>query len=199
MNETAKSYGLTKRQIIKVVSGVLYEMSPYNLPRGIETIVTHCAKYIDEKFANHYVCRMDEEEVKAFITDMLESCVEYQQLNISQAEWDEGIRDPNDPMRKGLFGATFVGHHDDGSVTISKTMDYYDFVDLGASTPNIINEIMWSVDSGEDCFLCKHSAEYMSGEPSNTKRCRHCTLNPQMGNHYEIDPRALVPRGKKNE
>ena len=134
---------ITKRDVIHTVSGVLYEMSPSHKPRRIDEIIERCCKFCDERIGDEFVIRLDEKEVWDFVKDMIYYFKPFRQLNLSQAELDNGITDCDDPNRKGGFAACFVGHDDNGNVvSIETTNDYSDFIDLDAAVQNIVAELI---------------------------------------------------------
>ena len=134
---------ITKRDVIHTVSGVLYEMSPSHKPRRIDEIIERCCKFCDDRIGNEYLIRLDDKEVLDFVKDMIYDYEAFRQLNLSQAEIDNGITDCDDPNREGGFAACFVGHDDNGDVvSIETTKNYNDFIDLDAAVQNIVAELI---------------------------------------------------------
>ena len=134
---------ITKRDVIHTVSGVLYEMSPSHKPRRIDEIIERCCKFCDDRIGNEYLIRLDDKEVLDFVKDMIYDFEAFRQLNLSQAEIDNGITDCDDPNREGGFAACFVGHDDNGDVvSIETTKNYNDFIDLDAAVQNIVAELI---------------------------------------------------------
>lgn len=185
---------ITKNDVIHTVSGVLFEMAPSHKPHRIDEIIERCCKFCDERIGDEFLIHLDEKEVWDFVKDMIYDFKPFRQLNLSQAEIDNGITDCDDPNRKGGFVACFVGHDDDGNVvSIETTNDYNDFIDLDAAVQNIVRELIHrSVDS-TDCMFCKYAKEYYSTEPSGCVECQTCIHNPKYKSNYVSHPKSLLP------
>lgn len=185
---------ITKRDVIHTVSGVLYEMAPSHKPRRIDEIIEQCCKFCDDRIGNEYLIRLDEKEVWDFVKDMIYDFEAFRQLNLSQAEIDNGITDCDDPNRKGGFAACFVGHDDNGDVvSIETTKNYNDFIDLDAAVQNIVSELIWNNVSNRDCMFCKYEKEYCSCEPSGCDECKTCIHNHNYKSNYVSHPKSLLP------
>lgn len=191
-------YSVTKRALIKAVAGTLYEMAPANNPRNIDKIISYVSEWCDRNIGNQYLIRVSKTEINSLLSKMLMDCLEYRQLNISQARWDAGERDID--TNDHSFAAVCVEHDENGVPSkISKPKDYYDFIDLDAAIGNIVYSLCCDLEHNEDCFLCIHAKEYQSMEPSSCEECQRCTLNPKYKCNYMTHPRALVPRNKKEK
>lgn len=191
-----KYYNITKRLLIDSIIGTIYEMAPGNHPRNIGKIVEHIKKWCQDNIGNKYLIKIKEEDLKDTIKDLLYSCKEFTQLNISQKLWDDGVRDYNDDRNSG-FGITAVGHDRNGTPCSFLTPDEYcDFIDLDACVDNCTANIAVNCELREDCFLCVNSEEYQSMKPSNSDICNTCILNPNHKCNYETDPKALIPHNK---
>lgn len=185
-----EKYFITKSKVVKAVASVIYDFAPGNNPRGIIKIMRHVRLWCSKNFKDYD--KWTKAEINANFTKMLYTCKEFTQLNISQALWDNGVRDYNDSKNQGV-SFTSVGHDEDGEpCVITKTKEYYDFVDLDACINNIIREYILDIENNEDCFLCKYAEEYQSFEPSNCEKCRTCTLHPEHRCNYEPHPTSLV-------
>ena len=112
---------ISKRDVIQTVIGVLYDLAPLHKPRRIDEIIEQCCKFCDERIGDEFVIYLSEKEVWDFVKDMIYDFEAFRQLNLSQAEIDNGITDCDDPNRKGGFAACFVGHDDDGNVVSIET------------------------------------------------------------------------------
>ena len=186
---------ITKRDVIHTVSGVLYDLAPSHMPRRIDEIIEQCCKFCDERIGDEFVIRLDEKEVWDFVKDMIYDFKPFRQLNLSQAELDNGITDCDDPNRKGGFAACFVAHDDDGNVVgIKTTNDYNDFIDLDAAVQNIEYELIHRSINSTDCMFCKYAKEYYSTEPSGCDECKTCIHNPKYKSNYVNHPKSLLPR-----
>lgn len=185
---------ITKRDVIHTVSGVLFDMAPSHKPRRIDEIIEQCCKFCDDRIGNEYVIRLDDKEVWNFVKEMIYGFEAFRQLNLSQAELDNGITDCDNPNRKGGFAAYFVGHDDDGDVvSIETTNDYDNFIDLDAAVQNIVSELIWRSVNSNDCMFCKNAKEYYSNEPSGCDECQACIHNPNYKNNYVSHPKSLLP------
>ena len=185
---------ITKRDVIHTVSGVLYDLAPSHKPRRIDEIIEQCCKFCDERIGDEFVIYLDEKEVWDFVKDMIYDFDAFRQLNLSQAELDNGITDCDDPNRKGGFAACFVGHDDNGDVvSIETTNDYNDFIDLDAAVQNIVTELIQRSVNSNDCMFCKYAKEYFSTEPSGCAECQTCIHNPKYKSNYVSHPKSLLP------
>ena len=185
---------ITKRDVIHTVSGVLYDLAPSHKPRRIDEIIERCCKFCDERIGDEFVIYLDEKEVWDFVKDMIYDFDAFRQLNLSQAELDNGITDCDDPNRKGGFAACFVGHDDNGNVvSIETTKDYNDFIDLDAAVQNIEYELIHRSINSTDCMFCKYAKEYYSTEPSGCDECQTCIHNPKYKSNYVSHPKSLLP------
>ena len=185
---------ITKRDVIHTVSGVLYDLAPSHKPRRIDEIIEQCCKFCDERIGDEFVIHLDEKEVWDFVKDMIYDFKPFRQLNLSQAELDNGITDCDDPNRKGGFAACFVGHDDNGDVvSIETTKNYNDFIDLDAAVQNIVYELIQRNVNSTDCMLCKYAKEYCSCEPSGCDECKTCIHNPKYKSNYVSHPKSLLP------
>jgi len=184
---------LSKRRLIKCCIGVIYAMAPGNNPRNIDKIREYITNYCTNNITD-YSTKVENNQLRKYIKDMLFGCVEFTQLNISQDKWDKGIRDPSCKENSG-FSFTAVGHDKNGVPSaITQSKDYFDFIDLDACIQNITREIILDEQNSEDCFLCKYAKEYQSFEPSDTDICITCTCNPNYRFKRETHPMALIPR-----
>lgn len=184
---------LSKRRLIKCCMRVIYEMAPNNNPRNIDNIREYIVDFCTNNITD-YETKIEDNKLLKYIKDMLFSCVEFTQLNISQDKWDKGMRDPFCKENSG-FSFTAIGHDKDGVPSkIIQSKDYFDFIDLDACVQNITYEIKLDEQNDKDCFLCKYAKEYRSMEPSDSETCKTCTLNPNYKFKREPHPMSLVPR-----
>ena len=188
--------GISNKELIKCVTGVIYRMHPYHKPEGIDVIVDK----IQEEFKNKndgkdytfLIVRFDEDkEFETWLKNLLMGIKEFTDYNISRKLKDAGVKDANDERNGGF---KFVDRY-----TVEKEDSRYsDFIDLDAGVRNIICEVYSSIDSDSDCFLCKYAKEYGSMEPGD-ERCKLCLCNPKIRNMREPHPMSLKPKNQWTE
>lgn len=189
---------VSNKIIIEAICGILYRMAPYNKPRKFNKIIDHIRKYMldfedddhIEKTSNNsnsfiYFDFEDKKYIQPFIKDMLMSCPEFVELNISQKKYDEGERTPG-------TGYVMIDAYS------NDVPDYKDFIDLGAAIGNITSLICTLIDLDDDCFLCKYAKSYESCEHGDYDFCKQCTCNwKEVKNYREPHPWSLLPIGSK--
>lgn len=184
---------INNKEIIKSVAGVIYQMHPYHLPEGIDKIMSHLVKTIDEMpdsdgdvDSTFKLFRFEDyKELETWLKNILEQVPEYHELNVSRKLKDKNVK-AGDAENQGII---FTSRYD--SCRLSKR--YNDFIDLAALIRNIITDIQITRESGDDCFLCKHAKEYGSMEPGN-EICNTCLCNRKFSYKREPHPMSLKPR-----
>ena len=184
---------ITNKEIIKSVAGVIYQMHPYHLPEGIDKIMSHLVKTIDEMPDSDGVVNStfklfrfeDYKELEAWLKNILEQVPEYLELNVSRKLKEKNIK-AGDVENQGIM---FTSRYD--SSTLSTRYD--DFIDLYALIRNIIIDIRITRENSDDCFLCKYAKEYGSMEPGN-EVCNTCLCNPKCKYKREPHPMSLKPK-----
>lgn len=184
---------INNKEIIKSVAGVIYQMHPYHLPEGIDKIMSHLVKTIDEMPDIHgdvdstfKLFRFEDyNELEKWLKNILEQVPEYYELNVSRKLKDKNIK-AGDAENQGFM---FTSRYD-SSVLSTR---YNDFIDLDALIRNIIIDIRITREYSDDCFLCKHAKEYGSMEPGN-EVCNICLCNPKFRYKREPHPMSLKPR-----
>lgn len=170
--------------LVQAVSGTLYRMAPGNLPRKIETIMDKLKAQFDksERFTatgnlpRTYVSMGKEE----FIRSLLFAITEFEELNLSQREYETGVQ-VNDENRPQFNFVTMY----------SSIPDVDDFVDLDAATRNIARELERIEDSDQDCFLCIHQksnpdeSTLLPGSGCDKEYCSTCKVNGNLVNNYQ--------------
>lgn len=179
---------ITNKEIIKSVAGVIYQMHPYHMPEGIDKIMSHLVKTIDETPDCHgdidstfkLFMFKDYDELKTWLKDILEQVPEYHELNVSRKLKDKNVK-AGDTENQGIV---FTSRYDSSALSTR----YNDFIDLSALIGNIIMDIKITREHSDDCFLCKHAKKYGSMEPGN-KVCNTCICNPKLT--YKRDPHPM--------
>ena len=170
------------RVIIKNIAGTIYAMSPFNSPRNMEVIMKYVIdntlhRCIDTT-EHRYICTT-EEDFSKWLKNMLMSCKEFCELNLSYNEYMNGI-DINDENRLKYQFTT-------GYDVVSEESMKDDFVDLDACIRNIFIAIMCDIED-KDCWFCDNNM---------TKYCDTCKLNSDFSNHYHHINTPCVPEKYK--
>ena len=190
---------ISNKEIIGAVAGNIYSMHPYHMPEGIDKIIGHLVKTLDETpdCYGHIKERFkifefnDFKDFEKWIQHILEQVPEYHELNVSRYLKEKGIKaDDNENS-----GFKFVSRYTE------ETLDdrYTDFIDLDALIRNISLDIDRLQQMNEDCFLCKYAKEYGSMEPSDSDKCKKCMCNPNIRYERETHPMALKPKKEWTE
>lgn len=184
---------ISNKEIIGAVAGNIYRMHPYHMPEGIDKIMSHLNKVIDEtpdcsgivdntfklfEFDNF-------KEFKTWLKAILEQVPEYHELNVSRKLKEQGIKADN-PENSGFV---FTSRYDASGLATR----YTDFIDLSALIGNICMEIDRLQQMNDDCFLCKYAKKYGSMEPGD-ERCSNCICNPKIRYCRETHHMALKPK-----
>lgn len=181
-----------ERDFMSCVAGQLYEQAPNHKPRKIEIIMDKAQKLFREYpthamiFGNTHGISMEEKDVYNFFDTLLKSIPEFNELNLSQNEFDKNITvdDPNRPP----FAVTSI--YDIRSEDSWKS----DFIDLTAFVQNVTHRFLKYKETSNNCFLCIHQSENSSAlSPGDDEVCRSCLLNPYLKNHFKSDRK---PKGK---
>ena len=189
---------ISNKDIIGAVAGNIYRMHPYHMPEGIDKIMGHLNKVIDE--SPDCGGRVDDtfklfefEDFKVFkkwLKDILEQVPEYHELNVSRKLKERGVKS-GDPENSGFV---FTSRYDASGLATR----YTDFIDLDALIGNIAYDINKMGQINDDCFLCKYAKSYGSMEPGD-KRCEKCICNPNIRYERETHPMALKPKNEWTE
>lgn len=119
--------------VVSATTGVIYSMAPENKPRNMEKIMDHVINYFKTNgkcYQDFYYMELAEEDVYKTIKEMMMSCPEFLDLNLSQDEVDRGVKfdDPERPPFAFITRDTYI-------------KSYYDFIDLDACIGNIVGYI----------------------------------------------------------
>lgn len=121
-------------QIIKVVTGCIYQIAPRYMPRNVNAIVAKFVREFREKKSvtecmGHYTIDGRFNDSLATISQILGGITEFQELNLTEREYQYGAQ----PVPEGKLNTRFVTRYD-------KTTElswYDDFIDLTAVMQNI--------------------------------------------------------------
>lgn len=190
---------INNKAIIGAVAGNIYRMHPYHLPEGIDKIIGHLVKTMDElpdscnsiNDTFKVFAFKDFKDFRDWLENILKEVPEFFELNVSKALKDKGIK-YGDSENKGVV---FTSRYD--KTGLNKR--YTDFIDLDALIQNIVCEINSLQKVEDDCFLCKYAKEYGSTEPSGCEKCIACICNPVIRYNREHHPMSLKPHNQWTE
>lgn len=183
---------VSERNLLFVIAGQLFDQAPNRQPRKAEIIMKKVrdAFRADKRCNNDsewYSIRLPEKEVYQFIKDMMFSIPEFQELNLSQIEYENGVSVDDENRAK----YSFVTRYDKYDSESWKS----DFVDLDAFVRNV-ECVFWVIyDNEQICFGCVN-------QPINTdsalacgdsEKCKSCSVNPNHTNNYES---RRFPKGR---
>lgn len=183
---------VSERTLLFAIAGQLFDQAPNRQPRKAEIIMQKVREaFRADKRCNNdnewYSMRLPEKEVYQFIYDLLFATPEFQELNLSQIEYENGVS--VDDENRGKY--SFVTRYDKYDSESWKS----DFIDLDAFIRNV-ERMFWIIyDSEKDCFGCvnKPINTESSLESGNSEKCKMCLINPKHSNNFES---RRIPRGK---
>lgn len=166
-----KTLKIRKSIIVSAIAYNIYYISPLNDPIDIDKIMNHVNARVTERCVDStvdmysYICFDDVDDFKSWLDNMLMSCSEFKNLNLTKREREMGI-DVDDENRQQI---AFTSLYND--------IPYDDnFVDLDACLQNIVCHVVRDLDTSS-CFLCDHM--------DDEEYCNTCTLNERYSNKYE--------------
>lgn len=191
---------ISNGMIINAVAGVIYQMHPYKAPENMDKIMSAVVEFYDKKVDccghindNFKLFEYENEEaLHVEINTLLKSVKEFRQLNISRKLKEQGVDDVNDERNKGI---RFTDRY---SVDNKDTV-YDDFIDLDACIRNIVNQIIRTHETEDDCMFCKFALRYGVCEPSYCEECQTCILNPKIKYNRVSHPMSLKPENQWTE
>lgn len=164
---------ISERNLMFAVGGQLFDQAPNRQPRKAQIIMKKVRDSFREKAYNnneYYTLRIEEVNLKGFIKDLLFSIKEFEELNLSQIEFEKKVS-VNDESRPKFSISTRYDKYDSESWKS-------DFIDLDAFIQNVICNLYMLKESNTDCFCCIHK---------DTEICKKCNINPNFKNEYECD------------
>ena len=171
-----------ERDLVYCVGGQLFNQAPNRNPRKVEEIM----KGVLFNFRNdvrcfndneHRTIRIPKNDIYKFVEGILSSISSFMELNLSQIEFEKGIKVDDEDRAKYAFTSRY-------DVETSESWKS-DFIDLDAFTRNVTRGLFRLIDSEQDCFLCIH--------PDKSDKCKECLINPDLKNNYEC---GRKPKGK---
>ena len=137
-------------------------MAPRNRPRNMDKIMSHVIENAEQAcvdVVNNRHLFMTHTEFSDWLTDMLKSCPDFCNLNLSQNEVDSGVSVDDESRPKYAFTSVYNVETEDSWKN--------DFIDLDAAIRNIYDCII-AAHEETDCFLCDHK---------ETEMCHYCILH----------------------
>jgi hypothetical protein len=177
---------ITERLLMFVIGGQLFCQAPNRQPRKVEIIMQKVKDAFRKDAYNdneYYSIRIPEADSYNYIKSLLKGIPEFEELNLSQIEFDKHItvEDENRPKYK------LTSRYDIETYESWK----HDFIDLDAFIRNVHIRLLNISDMEEDCFCCKHRNK-KTDEPGD-EICKVCLVNSSLKNYHECDRQ---PRGK---
>ena len=152
------------------LAGQLYEQAPNRAPRKADVIMNKAKELFREQAYNDnewYTVHVT--SVKDFVKELLFKIPEFEELNLTQNEYDAGIK-VNDKNRPKFH---ITSRYD---VNTSESWRN-DIVDLEAFIGNVVRKMQQyeEIERENDCFLCIHDKEKKNME--DVRKCNHCRRN----------------------
>lgn len=181
---------INERDLMFVVAGQLYDQAPNREPRQSSLIMYKVREAFRKVAANDnewYTISIEDKDVYNWIKELLFSIEEFRQLNLTQDEYDAGLRDPDSEERAKYKIVTAYDKKDKNSWRS-------DFIDLDAFVRNVCNKLYFIQSFDQDCFLCIHQPKNSSTlSPGDSEICNKCSINPNLTMNYKS---SRKPRGK---
>ena len=138
---------VSERDLMFVVGGQLFDQAPNRYPRKVETIMQKLRDVFRSEAYNdneYYTVTIEPDNLYDWLKDKLFSIPEFQELNLTQEEYEKGVSVDDE----GRPEFTFTTRYD---VYDSESWRK-DFIDLDAFVRNAYNRLFIVMESGEDCF-----------------------------------------------
>ncbi|MDD6638461.1 MAG: hypothetical protein PUE81_06770 [Lachnospiraceae bacterium] len=181
---------ISERDLMFVVGGQLFDQAPNRQPRKAEIIMQkmrdafRSEAYNDNEF---YTVLVEKDALYNWMKDKLFSIPEFQELNLTQIEFEKGISVDDESRTKFCFTTRYDVYDSESWKS--------DFIDLYAFVQNVHRRLLNIIDTKEDCFLCIHQDQTNESTIAcgDSQVCKECLVNPNLKNHYES---CRKPRGK---
>ena len=181
---------ISERDLMFVIAGQLFDQAPNRQPRKAEIIMQKVRDAFRSQAVNDnefYSIRIENEKVYDWIKDLLFSIPEFQELNLSQIEFEKGVSVDDESRPKFSFTTAYDKYDSESWKT--------DFIDLDAFVGNVNRSLYMIKNAEEDCFFCIYQDESNSSvlAAGNSDKCKNCCVNPDLKNNYTENRR---PRGQ---
>lgn len=181
---------ISESDLMFVVGGQLFEQAPNRQPRKAEIIMQklkdafRSEAYNDNEF---YTVIVERNDLYNWMKDKLFSILEFQELNLTQKEFEKGIAVDDDSRPKFCITTRYDVYDSESWKS--------DFIDLDAFVQNVHRRLLNIMETEEDCFCCIHQDQSSEStiDCGNSQFCKECLVNPNLKNHYKCDRK---PRGK---
>lgn len=175
---------ISERNLMFTVAGQLYDQAPNRQPRKIDEIM----RGVQSNFRNDVRCNnnnewysinVEKDKTYEFVKSMLESISAFQELNLTQNEFEAGIA--VDDENRGKWKVTTSYDKNDADSWRN------DFIDLDAFIRNVDMRLLNIIDIESDCFLCIHQDKESKStlDCGSNEKCKSCCINPNLTNNYE--------------
>lgn len=175
-----ESFCTDEDMLMSSIAGQLYEQAPNHTPRNADIIMTKVRDkfrehaYLDKIFNSYsMVISIENNGLYNYIHDLVYAIPEFVDLNLSQYEYENGVK-VDDPDRGKYM---FIDRY---SVVPWENS----FIDLEAFIQNVVYKLKARKNLDTDCFFCANE---------DTDICKTCFFNPEFKNGYEC---KREPKGK---
>lgn len=181
---------ISERDLMFVVAGQLFDQAPNRQPRKAE-IIMHKLRDAFRSEANndneYYTVTIEPDNLYNWLKDKLFSILEFQELNLTQQEYENGVSVDDDSRPEFAFTTRYDVYDSESWRN--------DFVDLDAFIRNVCGRLYLIMESDDDCFRCIHQYKNWGStlDCGESDVCKECSVNPNLKNHYES---CREPRGK---
>lgn len=174
----SKTVLLSERHLMFVLAGQLYSQAPNHKPRKADVILDKVQKEFRKDClvdnGDWYYKYIEENKLYEYLYNMLFAIPEFEELNLSQIEFENGVKVHDENRAKFSFTSAYdVGTEDSWKD---------DFVDLDAFMRNMEMELKVRLNEHE-CFFCINK---------DTEECEKCNLNKKLTDRYKED---RTPKG----
>lgn len=175
---------ISERNLMFVVAGQLYDQAPNRQPRKADEIMRGVRSNFrnDARCSNdnewHYVY-VEKDKTYEFVKSMLTSISAFQELNLTQNEFEAGIA--VDDENRGKYKITTSYDKNDADSWKD------DFIDLDAFIRNVDSRLHDIIDIESDCFLCIHQDKSSKStlDCGSGDKCKTCCVNPNLTNNFD--------------
>ena len=181
---------ISERNLMFVVAGQLFDQAPNRQPRKAEIIMQKLRDAFRSEAYNdneYYTVIIEPDNLYGWMKDKLFSIPEFQELNLTQEEYEKGISADDESRPKYCFTTRYDVYDSESWKS--------DFIDLDAFVQNVHRMLLVLIDTEEDCFGCiRQNKDCVSTlDCGKSDFCKGCSVNPNLENHYEG---CRQPRGK---
>lgn len=174
-----ETISLCESDLMFVVGGLLFRQAPNGQPRKAEIIMKRVRDTFRERAFNDnewYTVHVPIDGINDYIEKLMFSIPEFEELNLSQLEYNNGVKVNDENRFKYSFSSAYDIYDKDSWKS--------DFIDLDAFVRNVVIELIDRMESKDDCFCCVND---------RSSACKVCINNPKYKNNYEC---CRNPKGK---